>query len=72
MRPDCHTSRAIRIVSMCEMWFTARMTPPSAGIFSRPRQRILNSSASSGYSRATQNRIQNPAFGWCSRDTFSP
>src|SRR4051812_45870331 len=64
-RPDCQTSRAIRMVSTWLTWFTAMMTPPSlgAGMRSRWRHRIRNSSPSKGYRIATHRRTQNPALG---------
>ena len=36
-RPDCHTSRAMRIVSIWLTWLIAMMTPPCSGEGMRSR-----------------------------------
>ncbi len=45
---------------MCELWFTAVMNPPSAGMFSIPRQSRLSSTTSGGLQITAAKRYQKP------------
>ena len=70
IRPDSQTIRAMRMVSICATWLSARMQPPDCGggTLSRSRHFVRKNKLSIGIRSITQNRMNPPALGLCNRD----